>query len=287
VYSSASVVNMPPKRNNGKGKKVSNSPRRAATNPVITNRRLFRQELAVTLGTRSGADVYTIGSAQINLRALTSFNEAAAGYDLYKLQEVRVYALPMGPTNASTNLALQPLYTAPNTLFYSYVDPAYEPIAGSSQQTIINATNCQWKSLSINNIKLVAKWKPNITQSLVTEPVLNALVRGKNTWVNTQTNIVRWNAIKFYCVLAGGTSVFPDLTNSPRVRLIVEYDVDFKIPRQNITLPTLPGPVFLGEDCGQYEVPAEWTTPVGDCFNPEASSPETPSQDELLNVKQN
>merc|ERR1712061_50662 len=231
------------------GTKVQNSPRSAATNPTIVNRRIFRQETSITLGLTSGADVYTLGSAFINLRALNAFNEAAAGYDLYKLQNVKVYALPMGPTGSGSSVQQQPLYTTPNTVFWSYVDPAYESTVGTTQQTVINATNTQWKTLSINNQTMVAKWKPNVTQAIGAEPVINALVRPRSTWVNTQTDIIRWNALKFYVVLAGGADLFPTTVIRPRVRIIVEYDVDFKIPRANITLPTLSGPVCFPGDC--------------------------------------
>jgi len=188
---------------------------------------------------RAGSDVYALGSANINLRNLNAFNQAATGYDLYKLNRVKIYIQPMYPTAATTDPAQYPLNTAPNTTFWCYVDPAFEGVAGTTQQTVINATNVQFKTLSINNLKLVANYKPRITQSITAEPVVNSMVRGANTWVNTQTDIIRWNAIKFYSVLTGGASQFSNTALiAPRLRVIVEYDVNFKIPRANITLPT-------------------------------------------------
>jgi len=227
---------------------VRNSPRPSAGNPRINNRRLFRQETSIVLNQTSGADVYRLGSANINLRALNAFNQAAVGYDLYRLNRVKIYLQPMYPEVSSAaqgDVAPEqfPLNTAPNTTFWCYVDPAFEGVAGTTQQTVINATNVQYKTLSINNIKLVASYRPRITQSITDQPVINAMVRGNNTWVNTQTDIIRWNAIKFYAVLAGGSAQFTNTAFiAPRLRVIVEYDVMFKIPRANITLPTLQSP---------------------------------------------
>lgn len=210
--------------------------RRTAVTPYATLKRKCIQQRVVTLNNslETGANTYA-DCLQFNATTFVGVNTCLLTFEYYRINRVRIYAMPAMPTalsNTQADVFRSPLISAATTVVYCAPDWTPNETAATTVRCYNNSSS---HTLSTTHMKKIADFAPRVALTRLSPQI----IRPAGAWVSSTELDVTYNGLQIYITNPGGAnSVWSSPTYQQQVQLQIEIDIEFKQPALQIA-PTL------------------------------------------------